>query len=91
ALQKITCINMHEVSRALKPVLLPGEVMQIKIVREGKEKNQGIGYLPDGTMVVINNAQSHVGQQIDVEVSSLLQTGAGVIIFAEIRPTVAAA
>jgi uncharacterized protein YacL len=57
--------------------------LQLKIVREGRDKGQGIGYLPDGTMVVVNNGQSHVGQQIEVQVQTLLQTGAGVIVFAE--------
>ena len=57
--------------------------------REGKDKGQGIGYLPDGTMVVVNNGQSHIGQQIEVQVQTLLQTGAGVIVFAEVRvPTI---
>lgn len=89
-LQKVPCINLHDIARSVKPVLLPGEVMQLKIVREGKEKGQGIGYMPDGTMVVVNNGQSRVGQQVEVEVQSLLQTGAGVIIFAEMRMPVAA-
>ena len=89
-LQKVTCINLHDIARSVKPVMLPGEILQIKIVREGKEKGQGIGYMPDGTMVVVNNAQTHVGQQAEVEVQSVLQTGAGVIIFAEMRMLVAA-
>jgi uncharacterized protein YacL len=62
----------------------------LKIVREGKDKGQGVGYMPDGTMVVINNGQSHIGQQVEVEVKSLLQTGAGVIIFADMKTPVAA-
>jgi len=86
-LQKISCVNFHDVARALKGVLLPGEILQMKIVREGKEKGQGIGYQPDGTMVIVNNAQTHVGQQVEVEVQTLLQTGAGVIIFADLRNT----
>jgi uncharacterized protein YacL len=57
----------------------------LKIVREGKDKGQGIGYLPDGTMVVVNNGQSHIGQQIEAEVQTLLQTGAGIIVFADVR------
>ena len=88
-LQKISYVNLHEVAKCLKVILLPGETLQLKIVREGRDKGQGIGYLPDGTMVVVNNGQSHIGQQIEVQVQSLLQTGAGVIVFAEIRvPTV---
>ena len=84
-LQKITCINLHEVAKCLKVILLPGEMLQLKIVREGKDKGQGIGYLPDGTMVVVNNASLHIGQQVEVEVQTLLQTGAGIIVFAEVQ------
>jgi len=88
-LQKINCVNLHEVSKCLKVTLLPGEILQLKVVREGKDKGQGIGYLPDGTMVVVNNGQPHIGQQIEVQVQTLLQTGAGIIVFAETRtPTV---
>jgi uncharacterized protein YacL len=82
-LQKINYVNLHEVAKCLKVILLPGETLQLKIVREGRDKGQGVGYLPDGTMVVVNNGQSHVGQQIEVQVQTLLQTGAGVIVFAE--------
>jgi uncharacterized protein YacL len=84
-LQKVNYINLHEVSKCLKVILLPGEILQLKIVREGKDKGQGIGYLPDGTMVVVNNGQSHIGQQVEVQVQTLLQTGAGIIVFAEIK------
>jgi uncharacterized protein YacL len=84
-LQKVECINLHEVAKCLKVILLPGEMLQLKIVREGKDKGQGIGYLPDGTMVVISNGQSHIGQQVEAEVQTLLQTGAGIIVFAELR------
>ena len=83
-LQKISYVNLHEVAKCLKVILLPGETLQLKIVREGRDKGQGIGYLPDGTMVVVNNGQSRVGQQIEVQVQTLLQTGAGVIVFAEV-------
>ena len=85
ALQKVNCINLHEVSKCLKVILLPGEMLHLKIVREGKDKGQGIGYLPDGTMVVVNNGQPHLGQQIEAEVQTLLQTGAGIIVFADVR------
>jgi uncharacterized protein YacL len=78
-------VNLHEVAKCLKVILLPGETLQLKIVREGRDKGQGLGYLPDGTMVVVNNGQSHIGQQVEVQVQSLLQTGAGVIVFAEIK------
>jgi uncharacterized protein YacL len=84
-LQSITCVNIHEVAKSLKAVILPGEVFALKLVREGKDKGQGIGYLPDGTMVVVANGQPHIGQQVEVQVQTQLQTGAGVIIFAEMK------
>jgi len=87
-LQKIDCVNLHEVAKCLKVILLPGEILQLKIVREGKDKGQGVGYMPDGTMVVVNKAQSHIGQQVEVEVQSLLQTGAGIIVFADLKTPV---
>src|SRR5882724_10894793 len=66
-LQKVNYVNLHEVAKHLKVVLLPGEILQLRIAREGKDKGQGIGYLPDGTMVVVNNGQPHVGQQAEVQ------------------------
>jgi uncharacterized protein YacL len=84
-LQKVSYLNLHEVAKCLKVILLPGEMLQLKIVREGKDKGQGLGYLPDGTMVVVTNGQPHIGQQAEVMVQSLLQTGAGIIVFAELR------
>src|SRR5476651_403401 len=84
-LQKVNYVNLHEIAKALKVILLPGEMLQLKIAREGKDKGQGIGYLPDGTMVVIAGAQPHIGHQAEVQVQSLLQTGAGVIVFADLK------
>jgi uncharacterized protein YacL len=84
-LQGINHVNMHELAKSMRTVLLPGEVFSLRIVREGKDKGQGVGYLPDGTMVVVNNGQSAVGHQVEVQVHSLLQTGAGVIVFAELK------
>jgi uncharacterized protein YacL len=89
-LQSVPYVNLNELANALKPVILPGEVFSLRVVREGKDKGQGIGYLNDGTMVVINNAQSLIGQQVTVKVLSLLQTGAGVIIFADLKTPIAA-
>ncbi len=89
-LQNVNCVNLHDLAKSLRSILLPGELLSMRIVREGKDKGQGIGYLPDGTMVVVNNGQSHVGQQVLVQVQSSLQTGAGVIVFADVRPTAAA-
>ncbi|HWD19077.1 MAG TPA: TRAM domain-containing protein [Verrucomicrobiae bacterium] len=89
-LQSVPYVNLNELSNALKPVILPGEVFSLRVVREGKDKGQGVGYLNDGTMVVINNAQNMIGQQVSVKVLSLLQTGAGVIIFADLKTPLAA-
>jgi len=69
----------------MKTILLPGEVLQLRIAREGKDKGQGIGYMNDGTMVVVNQAANMIGQQIEIQVQSTLQTGAGVIVFADVR------
>jgi uncharacterized protein YacL len=67
---------------------VPGDILTLRLVREGKEKGQGLGYLNDGTMVVVNHAQQHIGHVVQIQVSSLRQTGAGVIIFAEVKDTV---
>ena len=88
-LQSVSHVNLHEVAKAFKTVLLPGEVFQIRIVREGKDKGQGVGYLNDGTMVVVNQGHNLIGQQVEVHVQSLLQTGAGVIVFADTKAPVA--
>jgi uncharacterized protein YacL len=89
-LQSVPYVNLNELANALKAVILPGEIFTLRVVREGKDKGQGVGYLNDGTMVVINNAQSLIGQQVNVKVLSLLQTGAGVIVFAEVKTPAAA-
>ncbi len=82
-LQSVKYVNLNELAAALKPVILPGEVFPLKIVREGKDKGQGVGYLSDGTLVVVNNAQKYLGQQIEVQVISLLQNTTGVMVFAD--------
>jgi uncharacterized protein YacL len=84
-LQSVSHANLHELAKSLRVVLLPGENVSLRIVREGRDKGQGVGYLPDGTMVVVNHAQSMIGQQVDTQVQSSLQTGAGVIVFADLR------
>lgn len=85
ALQNVTCLNLHELARMLKPVLLAGDPLSLKIVREGKDKAQGVAYLPDGTMVVVNNGQPQIGNQVEVVVQNIVQTGAGIIVFADLR------
>src|SRR5882724_587215 len=84
-LQKVSCFNLHELAKSMRLVLLPGEVLSLRVAREGRDKGQGVGYLPDGTMVVINNAQHLIGHQVDAQVQSTLQTGAGVIVFADLQ------
>jgi uncharacterized protein YacL len=84
-LQEVSLVNLAAMANSLKTVLLPGEVLQLRIARECKDKGQGVGYLNDGTMVVVNQAANMIGQQIDVQVQSTLQTGAGVIVFADVR------
>src|ERR1041385_4173358 len=84
-LQSVNYVNLHELAKSMRTVLLPGEVVTLRIVREGKDKGQGVGYMPDGTMVVVNHAQPCVGQQVEAEVQSSLQTGAGVIVFADLK------
>jgi uncharacterized protein YacL len=86
-LQAVSCVNLSEIAKCLRVILLPGEVLSLRIVREGKERSQGIGYLPDGTMVVVNNAQNCIGQQVDAQVQTTHQTGAGIIVFADHRPS----
>ena len=89
-LQSVPHVSLNEMAAALKPLVLPGDEFSLRIAREGKDKGQGVGYLNDGTMVVINGAQSLIGQPVQVRVQSLLQTGAGVIIFAELNVAAAA-
>lgn len=84
-LQSVSYVNINQLANSLKPVILPGESLSLRLVREGKDKGQGVAYLGDGTMVVVNQGQSLIGQQVEVQVQSLLQTGAGIIIFAELK------
>ncbi len=81
-LQSVTILNINELANAVKAVFLPGEEMPLKIIQEGKEANQGVGYLEDGTMVVVENGRQFVGEDILVEVTKVLQTNAGRLIFA---------
>jgi uncharacterized protein YacL len=84
-LQGVTVLNLNELANAVKPVVLPGERMNIFIAKEGKESNQGVGYLDDGTMVVVDNARKTINKQMDVVVTSVLQTTAGRMIFAKLK------
>ncbi len=84
-LQGVNVLNINELANAVKPVVLPGEEMTVLIVKEGKEINQGVAYLDDGTMIVVEGARRHIGETLDVVTSSVLQTSAGKMIFAAIR------
>jgi len=80
-LQGVDVLNINELANSLKPVVLPGEVMRVFILKEGKEYNQGVAYLDDGTMVVVDNARKLIGKTVDIAVTSVLQTTAGKMIF----------
>jgi uncharacterized protein YacL len=84
-LQGVPVLNINELANSLKPVVLPGETMKIFILKEGKEYNQGVAYLDDGTMVVIENARKLIGKNADVTVTSVLQTTAGRMIFSKLK------
>jgi len=84
-LQGVTILNINDLANALKPVVLPGEAMNLSISKMGKEHNQGIAYLDDGTMVVVDNARHLIGKTVDVVVTSVLQTSAGRMIFANLE------
>ncbi len=81
-LQGIEVLNINELANSLKPVVLPGEEINVKILKEGKEMGQGVAYLDDGTMIVVDNGRRQMGKTIDVTVTSVLQTPAGRMIFA---------
>jgi uncharacterized protein YacL len=84
-LQGIDVLNINELANALKPVVLPGEEMNVKILKEGKEAGQGVAYLDDGTMIVVDNGRKNIGRIVDVIVTSVLQTPAGRMIFARLK------
>ena len=87
-LEGVKVLNVNELANALKPVVLPGELMRVRIIKEGNQANQGVGYLDDGTMIVVENGRDLIDQEVDVAVSSVLQTVAGKMIFASVRSTV---
>jgi len=84
-LQGVKVLNINELTNALKPVVFPGEEMQVKLIKEGKEHNQAVGYLDDGTMVVVEDARRLIGQEVRVVVTSVLQTQAGRMIFTKLE------
>ncbi|MFW5986004.1 MAG: PIN/TRAM domain-containing protein [Halanaerobiales bacterium] len=82
-LQGVFVLNINELANAVKPVVLPGEEMDVKVIKEGKEDGQGVGYLDDGTMIVVDDGIKYMGKKISVLVTSILQTAAGRMIFAK--------
>ena len=84
-LRGVEVLNINELANALKPVVLPGEIMRVFILKEGKEYNQGVAYLDDGTMVVVDNARRQIGKNVDLVVTSVLQTTAGKMIFGRVE------
>ena len=81
-IQGINVLNVNELNTALRPVVLPGEELKIKLVQEGKDRSQGVGYLEDGTMVVVENGHQYIGEEKQVIVTRVFQTVAGKMIFA---------
>ncbi len=84
-LQGVTILNINELANAVKSVVLPGEILRINIIQEGKETGQGVGYMDDGTMVVIENGKDYIGEYKEVHISKVLQTAAGRMIFGRVE------
>ena len=87
AIQGVKVLNINDLANALRPVLVPGEAMYIRIVQDGKEAGQGLGFLDDGTMVVVEGGRPFIGSDTEVTVTRVLQTSAGRIIFAQLKAT----
>ncbi len=84
SLEEIEVLNINELANALKPVALPGETLSIHIIKKGKEEDQGVGYLDDGTMVVIDGGEGHIGERVQTRITSVLQNPAGKMIFGSV-------
>ena len=84
-LQQVPVLNLADLARALRPTVAAGDELELNLVKEGRDDHQAVGYLPDGTMIVVNHARPHLGKVVMVVVSSALQTGAGRLIFAELK------
>lgn len=82
-LQNVAVLNINDLANAVKPVVLPGEELNVQVIKDGKEQNQGVAYLDDGTMIVVEEGRDYIGRRIDVLVTSVLQTSAGRMIFAK--------
>ena len=84
-LQSVKVLNINELSNAVRPVVIAGEVIQVLLLKEGKETNQGVGYLDDGTMVIVEDGKPYIGSTLNVEVTQMLRTSAGQMIFTRIK------
>src|SRR3954453_6397238 len=89
-LQQVPALNLNDLARALRPIVLAGDEIDLHLVKEGRDPHQAVGYLPDGTMIVINHARSLIGKTVKIVVSSTLQTAGGRLIFGELKPAAAA-
>jgi uncharacterized protein YacL len=84
-LHQVRVLSLNDLANSLKPLVLPGEKMNIVVLKEGKEYNQGVGYLDDGTMVVVDNARRMIGRAVEITVTSVLQTASGKMIFGKLE------
>jgi uncharacterized protein YacL len=82
-LEGVTSLNINDLDNAVKPLVIPGEELRVQVIRDGKEPHQGVGYLDDGTMIVVEQGNRLIGDSVDVLVTSILQTSAGRMIFAK--------
>jgi uncharacterized protein YacL len=82
--RSVPVINVNDVALALKPTFVPGDALSVRLVKPGEEPDQGVGYLDDGTMVVVDNGRSEIGRTVHVNVTSTLQTSAGRLVFARL-------
>lgn len=84
-LQQVATLNLADLAQALRPVVAAGDELELELVKEGRESHQAVGYLPDGTMIIVNHARPHIGKTSTIVVSSALQTGSGRLVFGELR------
>jgi uncharacterized protein YacL len=84
-LQGVTVLNFHDLARALRPLVEPGRLLELPLVKEGRDAHQAVGYLADGTMIVVNHARAHLGKTMPIVIASSLQTAAGRLYFAELK------
>ncbi|HOP87117.1 MAG TPA: PIN domain-containing protein [Acetomicrobium flavidum] len=85
SIQGLSVLNVNDLANALKPVLIPGETLEVDVIKEGKEPNQGVAYLTDGTMLVVEDGEKYIGKRVEVVITSMLQTSAGRMIFGRVK------